>query len=99
MSWRKVAEPADVDAMSPELHLAAIVSLLSSTALHGATAGKLDALRAHLEAAALCVEPLDPCLRQSLEDALAHWLSVDIDGPACAAVDDDWSSSAVRRLH
>ena len=97
MSW---PEPADVDAMSPELHLAAIVSLLSSTALHGATAGKLDALRAHLEAAALSVEPLDPRLRQSLEDALAHWLSVDIDAPARTALDDDdgWSSAA-RRLH
>ena len=40
---------------------------------------------AHLEAAALCVEPLDPRLRQSLEDALAHWLSVEVDGPASAA--------------
>ena len=95
MSWR---ESVDVDATSPELHLAAIIALLSSTALHGATAGKLDALRAHLEAAALSVEPLDPRLRQSLEDALAHWLTVEVDGPACAAA-DDWSSSAARRLH
>ena len=95
MSWR---ESVDVDATSPELHLAAIIALLSSTALHGATAGKLDALRAHLEAAALCVEPLDPRLRQSLEDALAHWLSVEIDGPQASAPDDDWSASA-RRLH
>ena len=96
MSW---GDSSGVDAMPSELHLAAIITLLSSAALHGATAGKVDALRSHLEAAALCAEALDPRLRQSLEDALAHWLSVEVDGPACAAVDDDWSSSAARRLH
>ena len=96
MSWN---EATDVDAMPPELHLAAIITLLSSAALHGATARKVDALRAHLEAAALCTEALDARLRQSLEDALANWLSVEVDGPSTSAVDDDWSAAVQRRLH
>ena len=65
------------DAMPIELRLAAIVALLSSSALHGVTAGKAAALRDHLEAAALSGEALNPQLRGVLEDALAQWISTE----------------------
>lgn len=41
------------DAMPVDLRLAAIITLLSSSALRGTTPGKAAALRVHLEAAAL----------------------------------------------
>jgi hypothetical protein len=65
------------DTMPTALRLAAIISLLSSSALRGATAGKSEALRTHLEAAAFAAEPLDPQLRTVLEDTLAEWLSTE----------------------
>ena len=57
--------------MPIELRLAAVVTLLSSSALHGVTAGKAAALRNHLEAAALSAEALSPQLRGALEESAA----------------------------
>lgn len=65
------------DAMPTELRLAAIITLLSSSAVHGVTGCKAEALRAHLEAAALSSEALNPHLRNALEDALAEWISIE----------------------
>lgn len=81
MSGRGLVE---ADAMPSELRLAAIIVLLSSSALHGASAGKVLALREHLAAAAR--EALDPQLRQALEDVFAQWLAVDCEAPS-AVVD------------
>lgn len=67
----------ETDTMPTELRLAAIIALLSSSALRGATAGKAEALREHLEAAALSSGVLDPHLRNAHEDALAEWLTVE----------------------
>ena len=63
--------------MPTELRLAAIIALLSSSALCGATAGKASALRAHLEAAALTGDPMNAQLRSVLEDTLAAWLTIE----------------------
>jgi hypothetical protein len=84
--------------MSTELRLAAIITLLSSAALRGATAGKVEALREHLEAAALGADALDPHLRKALEDAFAHWLSVDCHAQSMAVEHFPLAPSA-RRLH
>lgn len=63
--------------MPVDLRLAAIIALLSSSALRGATPGKAAALRVHLEAAALAGDALDPHLRVALEDALAEWITIE----------------------
>ena len=60
-----------------ELRLAAIITLLSSSAIRGATPCKSHALRMHLEAAALSPHPLSAQLRIALENTLAEWLSVE----------------------
>lgn len=67
----------EIDPMSSELHLAAIIALLSSSALRGTTASKAAALRAHLEAAAFSRENIAPQLRNALETVLAEWLTSD----------------------
>ena len=67
----------ETDALSTELRLAAIITLLSSSALRGTTASKAAALLAHLEAAAFSRDALNPHLRSALEDALAEWLTID----------------------
>lgn len=68
----------DTDDMPIDLRFAAIIALLSSCTLRGVTVGKLAALRAHLEAAALSSdESIDPRLRCVLEDTLAEWLTIE----------------------
>ncbi|MDR2113105.1 MAG: hypothetical protein LBQ62_08420 [Candidatus Accumulibacter sp.] len=59
--------------MIPPLHLAAIVALLSSSALRGATASKSVALRMHLDTLLRQDGTLDPILRQTLEKTLIEW--------------------------
>lgn len=68
-----------------DLRLAAIVTLLSASALRGATANKTAALRAHLAAAA-SDRQIHPLLRDSIEEALAGWRAVDCH-PASVAVE------------
>lgn len=58
-----------------DLRLAAIVTLLSASALRGATVNKTAALRAHLAAAASDSQ-ISPQLRDSIEQALAGWQAV-----------------------
>jgi len=65
------------DALPTELRLAAIITLLSSSALRGTTASKATALRAHLEAAAFTAKALNPHLRTAIEDALAEWITTE----------------------
>ena len=60
------------DSMSMDLRLAAIIALLSSSVLRGLSAGKTEALCAHLEAAVSEAAP-DPCLKRTLEEVLACW--------------------------
>lgn len=62
--------------MSTELRLAAIVTLLSSSALRGPTRNKLNALRDQL-AAALCDKQISGHLRDAIEQALAGWPASD----------------------
>lgn len=66
----------DSDDMPPELRLAAIVTLLSASALRGPTVAKTGALRAHLDAI-LADTTLPPELRDALEQALAGWRAVE----------------------
>lgn len=59
--------------MPIELRLAAIIALLSSSALRGATVGKVEVLRGHLEAAALevlmrSIRACAGCLRTPLRN-------------------------------
>ncbi|MDR2625487.1 MAG: hypothetical protein LBC37_04065 [Zoogloeaceae bacterium] len=68
-----MAYPQEKDDLPLDLRLAAIVALLSSSALKGRTPGKTAALRQHLEAAVLAAEnarhePLANALRQALQD-------------------------------
>lgn len=72
--------------MSIDARLAAIVTLLSSSVLRGATANKTAALRIHLEAAGCAAEALGPYLRDALEQTLAGWERVDCH-PESIAVD------------
>ncbi|MDR2166117.1 MAG: hypothetical protein LBO79_11005 [Zoogloeaceae bacterium] len=61
--------------LSLDLRLAAIVTLLSSSALRGMTAGKTAALQHHLEAAVMEAEERD-ChahLMSALQNALQGW--------------------------
>ena len=84
--------------MPIDLRLAAIIALLSSAALRGASCGKVEALREHLEAAALSGAALDANLRRVLEDALAQWLSVDCQRPS-VALEYRPVNSVARMLH
>lgn len=70
-------EQETIGAIPLELRLAAIIVLLSSSAIRGATPCKSQALRMHLEAAALSHHPLHAQLREALENTLAEWLSVE----------------------
>ena len=70
-------KPVDPDEMTIELRLAAIVMLLSSSALRGATARKTEALRHHLQFAATSGEPLDASLQAALDHTLADWRNVE----------------------
>lgn len=63
--------------MTIELRLAAIIMLLSSSALRGATALKTEALRHHLQFAATSGEPLEHNLQAALEHTLADWRNVE----------------------
>lgn len=74
----------DNETLSTELRLAAIVTLLSSSALRGPTRNKIAALRTHL-AAALADEHVDGHLRDAIEQALAGWQIADCH-PASASV-------------
>lgn len=66
----------ETDEMSLDLRLAAIITLLSSSALRGATANKTAALQSHLEAAAVASEVLGPYLKDAVEQTLAGWQKV-----------------------
>lgn len=66
----------ETDSMPLEHRLAAIVTLLSASALRGPTANKAAALRAHLAAAALATGHA-PHLKDALEQALAGWQAID----------------------
>lgn len=66
----------DIEPMPLALRLAAIVALLSASALRGTTCNKTDALCAHLAAAA-GADGIDPRLRSTLEQVLAGWQAVD----------------------
>lgn len=57
--------------MSVELRLAAIIHLLSSSALRGSTLNKTEALRAHLTQ-----DGLDPYLKSTLQEVLGGWEAV-----------------------
>lgn len=70
-----------MDRMTPTLQLAAIVALLSSTALRGATPGKDAALRMHLETLLQHGERLDPNLKKILEEILLEWKIAAHSGP------------------
>ncbi|CAL94989.1 hypothetical protein [Azoarcus olearius] len=72
--------------MSLESRLAAIITLLSSSALRGATAAKTAALRAHLESARFAAADLPLPLRQALDQTLAGWEAVECH-PASVSVD------------
>lgn len=66
----------ETEEMSLELRLAAIVTLLSSSALRGATANKTVALQSHLAAASQAADLLGPYLKEALEQSLAGWQKV-----------------------
>lgn len=71
--------------MPCELRLAAVIHLLSSSALRGATFHKTEALRAHLRSVARC-EGLNPYLKSTLLEVLGGWEAVSCH-PASIAVD------------
>jgi len=62
-----------MEILTTPLRLAAIVALLSSSALRGTTASKNAALCMHLETLLRQKEALDPNLRKTLEQTLAEW--------------------------
>ncbi len=71
-----MSDCCDTDKMPLDLRLAAIVTLLSASALRGPTVAKTAALRSHLRAA-LADEALPERLRDSIEQTLAGWLAVE----------------------
>lgn len=66
----------ETDSMPLECRLAAIIILLSASALRGPTSNKVAALRAHLSAALRDTEHA-PHLKDAIEQALAGWQSID----------------------
>lgn len=81
-----------------DLRLAAILTLLSSSALRGATPNKTAALQMHLEAAAAAPEVMAEPLREALAGVLAGWLQVQCH-PASVAFDHCPASSPGPCLH
>lgn len=71
-----MSTPIDSDDMPLDLRLAAIVTLLSASALRGPTVAKTSALRTHL-GAALAAPALAPELRDAIEQSLAGWRAVE----------------------
>jgi len=71
--------------MPLELRLAAVIHLLSSSALRGATFHKTEALRAHLRSVA-GQDGLNPYLKSTLQEVLGGWEAVDCH-PASISVD------------
>lgn len=71
-----MSDCCDTDDMPLDLRLAAIVTLLSASALRGPTVAKTAALRSHLRAA-LADEGLPGRLRDCIEQTLAGWLAVE----------------------
>lgn len=63
--------------MTLDLRLAAIITLLSASALRGVTVNKAAALRAHLAAAADAGQPINPHLKDALEQTLAGWQALE----------------------
>ncbi len=61
--------------MPVELRLAAIIHLLSSSAMRGATANKTSALRAHLRRIVI-EDGLNPYLKSTVLEVLACWEAV-----------------------
>ncbi|MDR2637267.1 MAG: hypothetical protein LBB55_02935 [Zoogloeaceae bacterium] len=68
-----VYEHGESYAMSQQLRLAAIVALLSSSALRGATACKSAALCMHLETLLEQSGTIEPQLREIVETTLDEW--------------------------
>lgn len=66
----------DIPEMPVDLRLAAVVHLLSSSALRGATPNKTEALRAHLRGLAAQAD-LNPYLKSALQEVLQGWEAVD----------------------
>lgn len=61
--------------MPLELRLAAVIHLLSSSALRGATFNKTEALRGHLRCATE-TKGIDPYLKSTLQEVLCGWEAV-----------------------
>ena len=61
--------------MPVDLRLAAVIHLLSSSALRGATLNKTEALRAHLRGIA-AQDGLNPYLKSTLQEVLGGWEAV-----------------------
>jgi hypothetical protein len=96
--WRGIMNPED---LSFELRLAAIVTLLSSSALKGVTVGKVSALLEHFEAAVQSVEQMPAChqhLASALKNALRGWQGVCCH-PASVPHEAGFAQSASRCLH
>lgn len=62
-----------MEPMTTPLRIAAIIALLSSSALRGTTACKNAALCMHLETLLRQEDTLEPNLRKTLEKALSEW--------------------------
>ena len=87
----------DIPEMPMDLQLAAVIHLLSSSALRGATPAKTDALRSHLRGIA-AANGLNPHLREVLLEALDSWEAVDCH-PASVAVTHPPLAPAGLALH
>jgi hypothetical protein len=71
--------------MPLELRLAAVIHLLSSSALRGATFHKTEALREHLRCVADSTE-INPYLKSTVQEVLGGWEAVHCH-PASVPVD------------
>jgi hypothetical protein len=87
----------ETDDMPLDLRLAAIVTLLSASALRGPTLAKTAALRAHL-AAAIADVTLPPELHDALEQSLAGWRAVECH-PASVSVPNCPLTAPGQSLH
>lgn len=88
----------EIEEMSLDLRLAAIITLLSSSALRGVTVNKTAALQSHLDAAAFAGDLLGPYLKDALEQTLAGWQNVQCH-PASIPVDCCPMTIAGQALH
>lgn len=88
----------ETEPMSMELRLAAIISLLTSSTLRGASSGRVEAICAHLKAAVHSADVLDCYLKKTLENVLTEMQALEC-RRLCRLNESPADFSSIQTLH